>query len=57
LGAGSKPESLGGGSLPGLEPARLGLAHYLAYHNDERRHSALGYSSANHFETQLQTTF
>ena len=51
-----KTELLDGGSFPGLEEARLELAHYIAYYNDERRHSALGYRSPNHFETQLQTT-
>ena len=51
-----KTELLDGGRLPGLEEARLELAPYIAYYNDERRHSALGYQSPNHFETLLQTT-
>ncbi len=51
-----KTELLDGGSFPGLEEARLELSHYIAYYNEERRHSALGYRSPNHFETQLQTT-
>ncbi|MCC3155223.1 hypothetical protein [Hymenobacter sp. BT770] len=28
----------------------------MAYYNAERRHSALGYHSPNHFESQIQTT-
>ena len=51
-----KTELLDGGSFPSLEEARLELSHYIAYYNDERRHSALGYHSPNHFETHLQTT-
>lgn len=51
-----KTELLDGGSFPGLDEARLELSHYFAYYNDERRHSALGYCSPNHFETLLQTT-
>ena len=51
-----KTELLDGGSFPSLEEARLELSHYIAYYNNERRHSALGYHSPNHFETHLQTT-
>ena len=51
-----KTELLDGGSFPGLEEARLELSHYIAYYNDERRHSALAYHSPNHFETHLQST-
>ena len=51
-----KAELLDGGSFSGLEEARLELSHYIAYYNDERRHSALSYCSPNHFETHLQTT-
>jgi transposase InsO family protein len=45
-----------GGSFPSLAEARLELSHYIAYYNDERRHSALGYHTPNHFETHLQST-
>jgi len=51
-----KAEMLDGGSFPGLAEAKLGISHYIAYCNAERRHSSLGYRSPNHFETQLQTT-
>jgi transposase InsO family protein len=51
-----KTELLDGGSFASLEEARLELSHYIAYYNDERRHSALAYHSPNCFETQLQTT-
>ncbi|TGE23860.1 IS3 family transposase [Hymenobacter aquaticus] len=51
-----KTELLDGGSFPGLEEVRLELAHYMAYYNGERRHSALGYDSPNHFETYFQPT-
>jgi transposase InsO family protein len=51
-----KTELLDGGSFPCLVEARLELAHYMAYYNNERRHSALGYHSPNHFENHLQTT-
>jgi transposase InsO family protein len=51
-----KTELLDGGSFPGLEEARLELAHYIAYYNDQRRHSALAYRSPNHFEIYLKTT-
>ena len=50
-----KTELLDGGSFPSLEEARLEISHYIAYYNAERRHSALGYQTPNHFETQLQT--
>jgi len=46
---------LDGGTFPGLAEARLEISHYIAYYNAERRHSALGYSTPNHFETQLKT--
>jgi len=51
-----KAELLDGGSFPGLAEAKLEISHHIAYYNAERRHSALGYHSPNHFETQLQTT-
>jgi transposase InsO family protein len=51
-----KTELLDGGSFPGLAEARLEISHYLAYYNAERRHSALGYQSPNHYETHFQTT-
>ena len=51
-----KAEPLDGGSFPGLTEARLEISHHIAYHNAERRHSALGYLAPNHFEKQLQTT-
>ena len=49
-------EPLDGGSFPGLAEAKLEISHHIAYYNAERRHSALGYRSPNHFETQLKTT-
>ena len=51
-----KAELLGGGSFPGLAEAKLEISHHVAYYNAERRHSALGYQSPNHFETQFKTT-
>ncbi|WP_167852007.1 IS3 family transposase [Hymenobacter elongatus] len=51
-----KAELLDGGSFPGLAEAKLEISHHIAYYNAERRHSALGYHSPNHFETQLLTT-
>ena len=51
-----KAELFDGGSFPGLTEARLEISHHIAYYNAERRHSALGYCSPNHFKTQLQTT-
>ncbi|WP_234795099.1 IS3 family transposase [Hymenobacter arizonensis] len=51
-----KAELLDGGSFPGLAEARLEISHHVAYYNAERRHSALGYHSPNHFETQFKTT-
>ena len=51
-----KAELLDGGSFPGLTEARLEISHHIAYYNAERRHSALGYCSPNHFESQLKTT-
>ncbi|MBO3273346.1 integrase core domain-containing protein [Hymenobacter defluvii] len=47
---------LDGGSFPGLTEAKLEISHHIAYYNAERRHSALGYQSPNHFETQFKTT-
>ena len=47
---------LDGGSFLGLAEARLEISHHVAYYNAERRHSALGYQSPNHFETQFKTT-
>ena len=49
-----KTELLDGGSFSGLTEARLKISHYIAYYNAERRHSALGYQSPNHFETHFQ---
>lgn len=51
-----KAELLDGGCFPGLAEAKLEISHHIAYYNAERRHSALGYCSPNHFETRLQTT-
>ncbi|WP_332874906.1 integrase core domain-containing protein [Hymenobacter psoromatis] len=51
-----KAEPLDGGYFPGLAEAKLEISHHIAYYNAERRHSALGYCSPNHFETQLKTT-
>ena len=51
-----KTELLDGGRFPNLAEARLEISHYIAYYNAERRHSALGYSSPNHFETHFQNT-
>ena len=51
-----KTERLDGGHFPGLAEAKLEIGHYIAYHNAERRHSALAYQSPNRFETLLQTT-
>ena len=45
-----------GGHFPGLAEAKLKISHHVAYYNADRRHSALGCHSPNHFETQLQTT-
>ena len=54
-----------GGAFASLEEARLEVAYYLdtylnldrqmAYYNAERRHSALGYQSPNHFEMPFKT--
>ena len=51
-----KAELLDGGSFPGLAEARLEISHHIAYYSAERRHSALGYCSPNHFESHLQAT-
>ena len=51
-----KAELLDGGRFPGLAEAKLEISHHIAYYNAERRHSALGYHSPNHFETQFKTT-
>ena len=51
-----KAELLDGGSFPGLAEAKLEISHHIAYYNDKRRHSSLGYLAPNHFETHLQTT-
>ena len=51
-----KAELLDGGHFTDLAEAKLEISHYIAYYNAERRHSALGYHSPNHFETHLQTT-
>jgi len=50
-----KAELLDGGSFPNLAEAKLEISHHVAYYNAERRHSALGYHSSNHFETQFKT--
>ncbi|WP_022821634.1 IS3 family transposase [Hymenobacter norwichensis] len=50
-----KTELLAGGSFRNLSEARLEISHYIAYYNAERRHSALGYLTPNHFETHFQT--
>ena len=49
-----KTELLDGDSFSGLTEARLKISHYIACYNAERRHSALGYQSPNHFETHFQ---
>ena len=51
-----KAELLDGGNFSGLAEAKLEISHHVAYYNAERRHSALGYQSPNHFETHFQTT-
>ena len=51
-----KAELLDGGHFTVLAEAKLEISHHIAYYNAERRHSALGYQSSNHFETHLQTT-
>jgi len=51
-----KAELLDGGCFPGLAEAKLEISHHVAYYNAERRHSAPGYQSPNHFETHFQTT-
>ena len=51
-----KTELLAGGQFANLTEARLEISRYIAYHNAERRHSALGYLAPNQFETHLQTT-
>ena len=51
-----KAALLDGGSFPGLAEANLEISHHIACYNAERRHSALGYHSPNHFETQLKNT-
>ena len=51
-----KAELLDGGSFPGLTEAKREISHHIAYYNAERRHSALGYHSLNHFETQFKST-
>ena len=50
-----KAELLDGGSFPGLSEAKLEISHHIACYNAERRHSALGYHSPNHFETQFKS--
>ncbi|WP_416381054.1 hypothetical protein [Hymenobacter sp. GOD-10R] len=32
------------------------MSHYLAYYNNEHRHSALDYQSPNQFESHFKTT-
>ena len=51
-----KVELLDGGSFPGLTEAKLKISHHVVYYNAERRHSALGYQSPNHFETPFKIT-
>jgi transposase InsO family protein len=50
-----KVELLDGGRFPGLAEAKLEISPHVASYNAERRHSALGYHSPNHFETQFKT--
>ncbi|OWP61678.1 hypothetical protein CDA63_18230 [Hymenobacter amundsenii] len=52
-----KMELLDGGGFLSLAEARLEISHHIICYNAERRHSALGNNSANHFETQLRATF
>lgn len=33
-----------GGSFPGLVKVKLEISHYITYHNNKRRHSALRYN-------------
>ena len=49
-----KTELLAGSSFRNLTEAQLEISHYIAYHNAERRHSALGYLAPNHFKTHFQ---
>jgi hypothetical protein len=35
---------------------RLSVAHYIAYHNAERRHFSFDYQSPNQFEVYFQPT-
>jgi putative transposase len=46
-----------GGSFRNLTEVRLEISHYLAYYNNERRHSALGYLAPNRFKTHFQIAF
>ena len=50
---GERPD---GGRFPGLSEATLEISHHVASYNAERRHSALGDQSPNHFKTQFKTT-
>ena len=50
---GERPD---GGRFPGLAEATLETSYHVASYNAERRHSALGDQSSNHFETQFKTT-
>lgn len=51
-----KAELLDGGSFPGMAEAKIEISHHVTHYYAERRHSALGYQTPNHLETQLQTT-
>jgi len=51
-----KAELLDGGRFSGLEEVRFEISHHVAYYNVERRYSAFGCQSPNHFETQIKTT-
>jgi putative transposase len=50
-----KAELIGGSSFPGRAETKLEITHHVAYHNAERRYSALSYLAPNHFGTQFKT--
>jgi putative transposase len=51
-----KTELLDDGTFPSLAESHLGISHFIAYYNAERRHPSLGDQSPNPFEILLQTT-